>query len=156
MLHRKLALSVVANRGHHNIGGTAKRHAAIVLSRVVFAESICMRARPFVRNGTQRDAAVLGIGARRHHGIALDEFERELFGDKVAALKLLGNRELVGHARANRLYAIAVGERKAGPSAGSRVTVRRPAPSSVTVKETVRVLAGSLATPGALPLSRMV
>ena len=112
MLHRKLALSVVANRGHHNIGGTAKRHAAIVLSRVVFAESICMRARPFVRNGTQRDAAVLGIGARRHHGIALDEFERELFGDKVAALKLLGNRELVGHARANRLYAIAVGERK--------------------------------------------
>ena len=45
---------------------------------------------------------------------------------------------------------------KAGPSAGSRVTVRCPAPSSVTVKETVRVIEGSLETPGALPLSAIV
>ena len=42
---------------------------------------------------------------RDSHGIALDEFERELVGiGPRAALKHLGSRELVGHARATVSY----------------------------------------------------
>ena len=49
--------------------------------------------------------------------------------EKVAALKHLGSLELVGHARANRLYAIAVGERKGRTLCG--VTRDRQIPCAV-------------------------